>query len=152
VVIAVFGVPCSPIFSALVVVVAAAYALVMAASKNKSSIARLPRPLGLLVDVATALLRVAAAGVDRFSDILKSSVHGWLALGESGCNGNCRVKKTLNRMRFCGFREGAAASFMSFSLRADRARGSSRAIRGMTVFLDDAQNADYTYPEVLCAA
>jgi hypothetical protein len=44
------------------------------------------------------------------------------------------------------------ASFMSFSLRAAGAGGSSRAIRGMTEFLDDAQNADYTQSEVLCAA
>ena len=62
--IALFGVVCSPTFSEVVVVVAVAWALVTAASKSRSRIARLPQPLRLFVDVATDLFRVGAAAVD----------------------------------------------------------------------------------------
>jgi hypothetical protein len=57
-------------------------------------------------------------------------------------NDNCRI--AAGRL--------SLVSFMSFSLRAAGAGGSSKLIRGITIFLDDAQNADDTQPEVLCAA
>ena len=93
-----FGKAAVPIFRVVEVLTAPAQALVMAA--NKSSIARLPQPLRLVVDIAAAHLHFVAAGVHCVSDILKSSVHESLFLRESRCNGNCQVKKTPDRLRF----------------------------------------------------
>jgi hypothetical protein len=64
VVIAVPGEAASPIFSAVVVAVAVAWALVMAASENMRRIARPPQPFRMLVNVASAALRVVAIGMD----------------------------------------------------------------------------------------
>jgi acetolactate synthase small subunit len=46
-----------------------AWALVVATSKNRNRIPRLPHTFRRLVDVARATLRVVATGVNRISDI-----------------------------------------------------------------------------------
>jgi hypothetical protein len=53
----------------LVVVAVVAWAVVMNASRYRSSIARLPQPLSMLVDIARARLRGVVTDVVRISNI-----------------------------------------------------------------------------------
>jgi len=86
VVIAAVGADVSPTLSVVVVAVAVAWAFVTAVSRNRSSVARVPLPLRILVEVRRAAVRVVAVGEDLILIILRRE---WLALRESDCNGNC---------------------------------------------------------------